>query len=255
MENPINANEQNLQEIKQNPGGLTSQPMNKNKTNYMVIITVIVACSVIFGIMGYLLGQKYKTTNKSANSIGNNVPLTTQPNNESGLNMTNLEFIKKLESIYTFSGSENVRKRVVIFREIDQQEEATVYLTNETFDKSSLVKIATIGHSETEFGYSQDVGRKFFYLFLHGPGDFQEIILADENGTVVATDVIARNAKKIGLGTTIKPQYGIRVRGAWIIDNIASIAVVIDNAYDEEYEVMINGYTGDYIEGSLKKLK
>jgi len=64
MENQINAGEQNIPQVGQNP---TIQPVVTPKTNCLMIGGVALVCSLIFGFSGYYLG-KQSSNSQYANS-------------------------------------------------------------------------------------------------------------------------------------------------------------------------------------------
>ena len=65
MENQINVGDQNTQQIGTNPINQPVVSPEKPKTNYLLIAGIVIACFVVFGIGGYLLGIKQWSTKKS----------------------------------------------------------------------------------------------------------------------------------------------------------------------------------------------
>jgi len=79
MENQMNVGSQNTQQIGQNPVNQPVIPPEKPKTNYLLIGGIILACFVIFGFGGYLLGKQSSSSDQSTNNIQNQTTPTETP--------------------------------------------------------------------------------------------------------------------------------------------------------------------------------
>jgi len=75
MENQINVGDQDTQQIGHNPVNQPVVSTEKPKTNYLLIVGIVLACFVVFGAGGYFLGMKQWLTNNSASEA--NLPKPT----------------------------------------------------------------------------------------------------------------------------------------------------------------------------------
>lgn len=217
--------------------------MNKNSKGFsriFVLITLVLFIIVGIGYWTYKNGQ--------IKSAFKQIPLYADKTARE-----QREFLKSIRCVYTFKDSKgNTKKVVCSWGEL----EADVYLTDEFFNKDTAVKLAHSGQSEVRayFHWPKDNIKRLIAVGLIGPGDSQELILADENGQIISSSVIRDNASNIGLGTVIKGMYHISFEG--FRSNTERVFVLkITDAYGEEYLARINGLTGEYIEGSRQKIK
>lgn len=86
MGNQVNAGNQNIQQIGQNPVIQPVQIPEKPKINYLMVVGIILVCFVIFGIGGYYLGTKQLATKNSMPST--NITPSFSPTPSEGSNPT-----------------------------------------------------------------------------------------------------------------------------------------------------------------------
>jgi hypothetical protein len=181
-------------------------------------------------------------------------PLSSKGCETEPSSLSNIEFLRKILRAYSFRDSEGVLKRVVTYNTNSARMEVTIYLTNDIFDSSSAVKLGSFSTAccELEDLILSYTGKKILALAI-SEIDGNRYILASEDGTIISDNAVGDNAEAIGLGTVIRPQYAVSSAG-FRADSEGTFEVTIGNSLGETYIVGVNGFTGEYIEGSRRRV-
>ncbi len=166
------------------------------------------------------------------------------------------EFPQRVKEVYSFEDSLKSIKKVVILKRNRVEDEITfgdeIYLTNESLDFSKAIKITdTYATNIVNIEISHNnTGKKIFAVEL---GE-TSILLANEEGEIISPNIISKNAERMGLGTVVRGQWWVE-SASFLFKEDPILAITFANGYGEKYTVNINGGTGEYIEGSRKKVQ
>lgn len=213
-----------------------NQPQNPHGTGFLSIKTLLFLVLFIAAL----------------SSLGTYYFLRSQPQESSEVD-TN--FLKGILKVFSFRDSKGKLKKIVAYDTGDIQTGGYIYLTDDVFSRSTAIKIGNFGTACCEMSdtHLSDTEKILLAIEISGPSG-KEYILANEDGEVISDSVVSDNASEIGLGTIIEPQYGVS-SARFVADTKGTFLIRIGNALGEEYVVEINGFTGDYIEGSRRKIK
>lgn len=222
-----------------------------------VLIVLIVFASVAVGASGLFLYQKYSTKAPAETTQKSEIPYSS-PSSDSK-KTTEPAYTDKVgtnwKTLTTFADSSGKTKYVLASTEEQKITETTTehinnaYLSYSEQPGSPAIKIPnTSGVESYDAKASANPGLKYIIIIKLGitstPPPF---LIADENGKT--TDI---NFSKMGLGTTIPGQYGLRF-GKWVGDTRTFTLNAISGD-GSEYEATFDATTGKQI-GETKQTK
>ena len=100
MENQMNVGNQNTQQVGQNPVSQPSITPEKPKTNYLVIVGIVLVYFVVFGFGGYYFGKRSSNT---STIVPSDIPRTGETNTPTQLIYPTTTPVISTESTYTYN--------------------------------------------------------------------------------------------------------------------------------------------------------
>ncbi len=210
---------------------------------------------IVFGgiILGLICGSVFYILNKVSTKKGLSLPFVVLAIILLALGLTGYVKIqeKKIEDtkqywadknwkvLKSFTSSQGELKYVVVITDSDVTNR--LYFSsdpNKNKNAQFISKISQAWHEDSP-SVSNNSSKKYLY-FTSAMGEGVEYLIFDEDGNIIPLDL-----STVGLGTVIKPQYGISFR-EWVGDS-NNFIVDIGNANGEKYEAIFDATTGKQI--------
>lgn len=218
----------------------------KPKCEQKIFIILIVVFSILFGVAGFFAGKYLKIfPNKTVSQV--------QPINN--------EFFSSIERIWSLEGTNSKYKKLVMTtHEVNTNTySSTLLLTSNDLNSENakeLLEFTTPSYIDSSSLSIENDTRSIFFVYITGPGDSSQILLADSTGKIISTNVIEKNADKLGLGTTLKGMIAIKPLSLSDLSIENGVILVLEIMSGDEgiYQANINALTGEYVEGSMRQI-